>query len=81
MLLTSEQALKIANSQKDLGGKSQEELAKVLSDEGEAELDVLSRLIAVMIGDAEDLDEAEDNLSYAIEQLTKAMVAVSSINK
>ncbi len=81
MLLTSEQAERIALSQKDLGGKGQKRLAKVLCDEGEFELDTLSHLIAETIGNAENLGEAENALSYVIEQLTKAMVAVSSINK
>ena len=81
MKLTIEQANKIAQSQKDLGGKSKEALVMRLTHEGIPFLDEITELIAHTIDSAENLDEAEYSLSYAIEQLTKAMVAVSSINK
>lgn len=75
MILTTKQAEAIAKSQRDLGGKTQKILAKVLSNEGvklnkgNDELDLLSYLIAITIGEAEDLDNAEDTIDYYLNQL------------
>lgn len=80
MVLTTEQANKIAASQKDLDNKLKTRLALVLADEADLTLEPVSKLIADTIGSAENLDGAENDLAYIIEQLTKAMVAVSSIN-
>ena len=81
MLLTSEQARIIAESQSDLGGKTQKEMAKVLSDEGDQTeiFDPLTQLIVDTIGESDDLEIAENVIEYHIYQLNRAKEAISKL--
>lgn len=84
MILTKEKAEEFAQQQKDIGGKTRDLLAQVLC--GELDLDAINASsdpltfqIAVAIINAEDKNEAETNLSYAIDCLDRAYVSLSNL--
>lgn len=79
-LLSKELAIKIANSQKDLGGKSKVDMVYALSGENDEErkacyekLDSLTKLIVDRILDSEDIDDMQNNLQYSINEITNAL--------
>lgn len=82
-LLSQELALKIANSQKDLGGKSKVDMVYALSGEIDEErqasydkLDPLTKLIVDRVLESEDEDEMKNNLQYVINEITNALNAL-----
>ena len=81
--ITKKQASAIADSQKDLGKNSKMDMIIALSGQNaEAresafnDLDELSQMIVIDILSADNLEDAENNLSHSEMQLKQARIAI-----